>query len=807
MRFGHENRGFALITVLLLMGFLVGLVLGITVLLRIDFQLVENTSDIKKAKANARFGLYEALGELQQKLGLDKCITVPAEFFPSGCAEDENWKGRIGVFDVSDSSFKGAIGGLKKKIVDHKGGIGGFYGYSIEDIGLAEDFRGSLGVLSHFGGLKKDISSYLSIKDSHSVIKDNTGIFEDSTIKKDDDYVPKWGFVRDFYQLAKSYNKQSGSLNKLMVPKGFPDYNTDVFHPDFDNLGNGWTTPSNYGFGPVIVGCSFGFSPEFEKDQDGNFRKRANIRYFVTVALWNPYDFSLEMEDYSFLIEPKGGGKIALDRMPSKEFKFKGSIKHCFAPGEVGLFSLFSGGGKADDDHYNLLKSHNSSLGYVVQEQVISASNQREERRFRGGRRSSSNATSQDNRLNSLHSVSWGDGKPIFSLLFLSKDEKHLYQEVHRLKLEKNPFSKEVEAIETISTRPLFAIIFKNAVCSSGRGRKDYLENYNLRAPVVCPTRNMKLANNPYQLNTFVEGGSSNKMSWKFDVKDFPRSSYNAIFSMPEKFESLGFLRHINFGALERHAAFPFGNSFSHCGIPRNSISPKDDELNKTYFYDYSYKLNENLWDDYFLSGKIDYPKEVFEKNYLRLKNASDEMLLDVNKCAGGILLKEAFNVNSTSVTAWKALLSEIEEVSKADIERLALAVVKEVKRRGPFCSLGSFINRCLEDSDLGNCGTLQAALNEAQIDKTQGELLEVIGHKLAVRSDSFIVRAYGEACHPFSGEIKARVCCEALVQRVPEYLEANENCSEDKSERLSPINKQFGRRFKVISFRWANFE
>jgi len=116
------------------------------------------------------------------------------------------------------------------------------------------------------------------------------------------------------------------------------------------------------------------------------------------------------------------------------------------------------------------------------------------------------------------------------------------------------------------------------------------------------------------------------------------------------------------------------------------------------------------------------------------------------------------FNVNSTSKQAWKTVLAGMRgqtlpdgspasgtvltrfarsfkptttpagvwndhrELSDAEIDKLAAEVVKEVRDRGPFMSLGDFINRRLLDSDLtalrghGLKGALQAAIDKSGI-------------------------------------------------------------------------------------------
>ena len=83
----------------------------------------------------------------------------------------------------------------------------------------------------------------------------------------------------------------------------------------------------------------------------------------------------------------------------------------------------------------------------------------------------------------------------------------------------------------------------------------------------------------------------------------------------------------------------------------------------------------------------------------------------------------------------------------------------------------------------------------------TQGDLLQVLGPTLTARSDSFVIRAYGNATDP-SGAVSASAWCEVIVQRTPEPLDPDETG-------LNPARAgedgDFGRRFVVIGFRWLS--
>jgi hypothetical protein len=176
------------------------------------------------------------------------------------------------------------------------------------------------------------------------------------------------------------------------------------------------------------------------------------------------------------------------------------------------------------------------------------------------------------------------------------------------------------------------------------------------------------------------------------------------------------------------------------------------------------------------------------------------------------------------------------------ELEDLSEEIVQQVKRRGPFLSLADFVNRGLTTdggaSDLRESGALQSAIDAAGLNDgvdnegvsvtntgdfinpsaasgssvrgisgflTQADVLNQAGPYLSARGDSFIIRAYGEVKDPFTGDVIARRWCEALVQRTPEYVDAAANAAEDRGAALSADNAQWGRRLRIVSFRWLD--
>jgi hypothetical protein len=104
-----------------------------------------------------------------------------------------------------------------------------------------------------------------------------------------------------------------------------------------------------------------------------------------------------------------------------------------------------------------------------------------------------------------------------------------------------------------------------------------------------------------------------------------------------------------------------------------------------------------------------------------------------------------------------------------------------------------------------------------------QNDILKMIGPALASRSDTFVIRAYGDATDA-SGAV-ARGLLEAVVQRMPDFVDdadpPESGCAAPKPSTLvipaesqtgeaalrsglTQANRLFGRKFKVISIRWV---
>ncbi len=252
---------------------------------------------------------------------------------------------------------------------------------------------------------------------------------------------------------------------------------------------------------------------------------------------------------------------------------------------------------------------------------------------------------------------------------------------------------------------------------------------------------------------------------------------------------------------------------------------------------------------------------------------------------SGHLVVDGSFNVNSTSVDAWEAFLSGthalpvpklnvngvisgftptgrvrfpraashlgdgmtsnaingnywtgFRELEQNEVREIAEQIVREIKERGPFLTLGQFVNRKLENSEHGKSGALQAAL-DATVNRNlgssfesasdsgthknipanstqgagfpgqllQGDVLQALAPYMTVRSDTFTIRGYGEA-RDASNRVIASAWCEAVVQRTPNPVERLSGGAAPLQELASP-SSPFGRRFGLLGFRWLHPE
>ena len=100
--------------------------------------------------------------------------------------------------------------------------------------------------------------------------------------------------------------------------------------------------------------------------------------------------------------------------------------------------------------------------------------------------------------------------------------------------------------------------------------------------------------------------------------------------------------------------------------------------------------------------------------------------------------------------------------------------------------------------------------------DVTQADVIRNLAPRLTARSDTFRIRGYGEVRDDngtpgdlTDDTIIASAVCEALVQRLPEYVDpdtdSDNNEPWDEGATLNIMNQTYGRRFEIQSFRWLD--
>lgn len=286
-------------------------------------------------------------------------------------------------------------------------------------------------------------------------------------------------------------------------------------------------------------------------------------------------------------------------------------------------------------------------------------------------------------------------------------------------------------------------------------------------------------------------GGASSLSSTgqsQVPIYDIPRAP---LFSLAQ-------FQHAEVSRYNHESGFPIGNSYANPRLAPGALLQKNfNGISGFNMVDQSYRLNQKLWDGYFFSTlsslhkgstqalDVTYPLDAVAYGKTQLPNprmmlvpqpgdtrystilARDQSLA-AEAIAARIAVLGAFNVNSTSKDAWKALFASLAGhewptlssngrltwssaandvvfshfsvlldakgyksggvprdlatwashriITEAELDSLAEKMVEEVKSRGPFRSLADFVNRNPNSSAIEHQrkGALQAALDSA---------------------------------------------------------------------------------------------
>mgnify|MGYP000630999075 CR=1 FL=1 len=344
------------------------------------------------------------------------------------------------------------------------------------------------------------------------------------------------------------------------------------------------------------------------------------------------------------------------------------------------------------------------------------------------------------------------------------------------------------------------------------------------------------------------------------------------IFDIPRTpLVSLGQLQHAPLSRYNFEPSFVVGNSYAN---PRLSLDAtfRDNFGNVPNFRlpDTSYLVNEELWDGYFFStlhtdylrrrGSLDAtfgfkelasgerslpnPRIVFRP--LPGDRSIDRILSDgtdraAEAIAARLRIDGAFNVNSTSVAAWKSILASLEdfefpvlnvetgavswedgspirfsrfghvlqrdgyrtgddgwdpafwqgyrELSPSELDELAEAIVDEVRDRGPFRSMAEFVNR---DPSSGQPEHARKGALQAALDRTLNrDLPETIGLPTTPKTGTFLndvsdgeSQAAGHAAYLLQGDL-LQTLAPVLQPRSDTFLVRTMGESRDASGKL----------------------
>jgi hypothetical protein len=583
-----------------------------------------------------------------------------------------------------------------------------------------------------------------------------------------------------------------------------------------------------------------------------------------------------------------------------------------------------------------------------------------------------------------------GNGTGVYQSAEMFMSDRRIGTQYYRL------FQTDAVDVTTLEDWPTVSAGARSALQVSPRleGRGDYsdagrfgmpfipsywLRNNNSRAPYIVATElETNATYSPNSLNrvgTTVMGGVLANAVGTRDVALYPNnyghlinaggviditSSYNLhyatlfdVLDSPDYLISLGQLQNAPLARYSIYPTYPFANSYADPRIERtetyrNNIVPRPGSITLDPAYDLSWHLNRSLWDRYFVSSVSSTMTSVTEplpNSRIELYAPDDSLpALSSIKASSGqhdaydqaaaqLMVNGAFNINSTSEQAWRAVLGgalgltsdadfavsgdQVESIipfprishglsrsanspfndtlitmqvdatdgntirdtlyhgnrgldlgysnssdASAIVAELARTIVTEIRRNGPFLSLADFINRPILSSkqDAGIKGVLQTAIDTmepsaAQVNPysvfneavgipgytdvsssftswdsehyyggplseegsgretfasssnmapkflTQADLLSTLGPALSARSDTFRIRAYGQSENSLTGDADGQAWCEAIVQRLPDYVDDSQDAWED----ATGDNQTFGRRFKIVSFRWLS--
>lgn len=321
----------------------------------------------------------------------------------------------------------------------------------------------------------------------------------------------------------------------------------------------------------------------------------------------------------------------------------------------------------------------------------------------------------------------------------------------------------------------------------------------------------------------------------QFTLYDLPRAGESG----QQPLLSIGQLQHADLTADDRpngavpsciQPAFAVGNSWATPYVKRDQT--KTTAFGETY-YDISYLLNSTLWDSFYFST-VPVAGAFNPAESLRLPNGRLRFLTGAlptiaeartpRQVAAWQLIDGGFNVNSTRLEAWRAVLGSLHgltlngdnnlsgpfprslrqhlgsvgaetgvsdeawsgfrnlaarttETDEKEIDRLAKNIVRQIRLRGPALSLGHFINRRLVQYTGGDTYTnklntdLETTISEQGLRGTLAAAIEAAGINSLIQKNHSQVVAYNAGPNEQKGYSDWRATEGSRAMAIPGWL------------------------------------
>ena len=196
-------------------------------------------------------------------------------------------------------------------------------------------------------------------------------------------------------------------------------------------------------------------------------------------------------------------------------------------------------------------------------------------------------------------------------------------------------------------------------------------------------------------------------------------------------------------------------------------------------------------------------PTPIDLKNaFLNLAEGTD----GASEAVGAIADEADFNTGNPVADGRLAMKQAIRRLSDTQINSLAESVVDALDihfaNNSLFSDLATFVSAGILDKAIIDSGINGRIARYSPAYISQNLILEMLAPYLAVRADTFTIKSYGTTKNPLTGEPIAEVICEATVQRLPQRFDGS---TPRIQEEATTNGNTFGRRFEIVDIAWSS--